>query len=163
MFRLFLPIAEQAVAENRQSIEYEDRALPGGNETILLAEDESSVQSIATRILQDAGYRVITASDGEEAVSLFREHADMIQLLLLDAVMPRQTGHQVYRQIKQISPTVQAVLCTGYDPQRAQSETLEELELPVIRKPYSKLALLEMVRQTLDAPVATEELALAMA
>lgn len=162
VFRLFLPIAGESVAQDRQSTEYENIVLPKGNETILLAETEPSVQKVAKRILQEAGYRVMIASDGEEALKMFQEHASTIQLSLLDAVMPRLTGHQVCRRMQEICPSTRAILCAGNDPETSHPDSLEDLELPVIQKPYSKSALLQIVRDTLDAYAATEELASAI-
>lgn len=74
-------------------------AIAGGAETILLAEDEEAVRKLAKTVLEEFGYTVIEASDGQEAVSKFTANRDRIDLLLFDIVMPRMNGREVYEKI----------------------------------------------------------------
>jgi len=74
----------------------------------LVAEDEEMVRRLAVRILQKGGYRVLEAQDGEQALDLFQTHAERINLVILDVVMPRKKGSVVYHAIKKLQPQVPA-------------------------------------------------------
>jgi two-component system cell cycle sensor histidine kinase/response regulator CckA len=126
-------------------------SVPGGTETILVAEDESMVRELAVRILKNAGYTVLAASDGEEALRTFQEHSDVISLVLLDAVMPKVSGQDVCRQIKAQNPGMRIVFCSGYDRETSGSSLIRQENLPLVDKPYDPDALLRAVREVLDA------------
>ncbi len=147
-FKLYLPPggekAEQDCVQPSSSALF-------GDETILVAEDESMVRSFAVRTLEKAGYTVLAAADGEEALRRFEENRDLISLVILDAVMPKLSGHEVHRHIRQVAPDVKVVCCTGYDRETARSECLVRENVPLIQKPFSTQTLLSTVRQTLDA------------
>lgn len=121
-----------------------------GSETILLAEDELLVQRLAVRILDEAGYTVLVASDGDEASRMFEENRTAIALVILDAIMPKRSGHDVYRHMKAIDPDVKVIFCTGYDPETAQSAYIHQEQLPLIQKPFDPNMLLSTVREVLD-------------
>ncbi|MCA9107232.1 MAG: PAS domain S-box protein, partial [Planctomycetales bacterium] len=90
-----------------------------GSGTILLADDDGSIRNLAKTMLQTMGFEVITASDGEEALSAFRENCHEITLAVLDVTMPKQTGSEVMQAIQQTRPDVPVVLVSGYDEQTA--------------------------------------------
>ena len=78
----------------------EDVALPqGGNETILFAEDDANVRNVTKTLLEEFGYKVIVAVDGEDAVTLFEKNRDRIQLLIFDIIMPKLNGKEAYEKI----------------------------------------------------------------
>jgi CheY-like chemotaxis protein len=101
--------------------------------------------------LERAGYSVLAASDGEEALRMFEENRSAISLVVLDAVMPKLTGHEVRRRIKQISPDTRIVYCTGYNRDTTRAECLVRENVPLIQKPFTPQTLLSIVRKTLDA------------
>ena len=124
--------------------------IPGGTELILLAEDEPLVREFTTRTLEKAGYRVLAVADGEEALRVYRENRTVISLILLDLVMPKLMGSEVYRCIRSDNPQAKVILCTGYDCEAAQSD-FEEQKIPhVIEKPFDSATLLRVVREILD-------------
>jgi len=124
-------------------------AARSGSETILIAEDEPLVLDLARRMLEGAGYRILTAVDGRDALRLFKENKDHIDLVILDAVMPQLSGWEAIREIRRIRPSIPAIFSTGYDPQRAP--TLPDGVAPrFIQKPFSLDHLLEVVRETLE-------------
>jgi CheY-like chemotaxis protein len=123
---------------------------PRGRETILVAEDEGMVCSLVVRILEKGGYRVLAASDGEEALRLFKENRNDISLTLLDAIMPRLTGHEVYRHIKADYPEAKVLFATGYDAETAQSDLILGERLRLVAKPFDADTLLRTVREVLD-------------
>lgn len=121
----------------------------GGTETILLAEDESAVRRMAERVLSRAGYIVIVAEDGQEAIDLFQKNADKIELLVLDAVMPEIGGLEACERIRAIKPGIPTLFCSGYTEDFATSGAgLPENSL-LLQKPYSLDELLTRVREAL--------------
>lgn len=121
----------------------------GGTETILVAEDNPMVRQVATRILREAGYAVLGACDGEDALRVFEENRERVSLILLDAVMPKLNGHDVYQRLRERHPEIKAVFCTGYAPETMECAFLGE-SIRLIQKPFSPNALLRSVREALD-------------
>jgi CheY-like chemotaxis protein len=147
-FRLYLPTAEAAAA----IASAEERPAPAlGTETILVAEDEPMVRNLAARILTEVGYTVLVASDGEEALRVFAENRWTIGLVLLDAVMPKLSGREVFRRIKAECPEVKILFCTGYDPESAHCRDIKEERARLLQKPFDASLLLRTVREVLDA------------
>jgi PAS domain S-box-containing protein len=145
-FKVYLPVAERGAADTGTKVQ---DPVVGGQETILVAEDEPQVRAVVTRILQRAGYRVLTAEDGDQAVRRFREHQDQIGLVLTDAVMPNKNGADALAEIRAIAPGLPAVLCSGY------SDALDRFNNPAsgvafLPKPYEPDVLLRVVRRQLD-------------
>ena len=150
VFKIYLPTVDSP-AENGG---FEQPApARGGHETILVAEDEPVVQDIVTRVLQESGYTVLLASDGEEALRVFHENRSNISLALLDAVMPKLNGREVCRRIRAECPETKVVFCTGYDPETAQSQSIVDDNLRLVQKPVSPEDLLDTVRDVLDSEV----------
>ena len=146
-FDVYFPMAK---AEAREGEPREDaRPSAGGNETILLAEDEGQVCDIAVRVLSRAGYRVIVARDGDQAVALFEQHQRDIDLALLDMVMPKRTGRGVYEAIRAKDAVLPVIFSSGYTQGALDADGREKIDAPVISKPYSPQALLRAVREAL--------------
>ena len=124
--------------------------MPGGTETLLLAEDDDGVRDLAGRILKRAGYAVIEARDGQEAVDIFRQTPDTIDLLLLDVVMPRLGGREAFESVRQIRSDVATVFFSGYDKGSLHTDFVLDDGVKLIQKPCTPRALLETVRAVLD-------------
>ncbi len=148
-FRVHLPAAGAVAAEARRRT---PAPAPGGSETILVAEDEELVRRLAERVLGDAGYRVLPARDGDEAVRLFHQHADRIHLALLDVVMPKRSGPAVCRAIRSRRPALPVLFSSGHTANHLPPATGSQPAPDVIAKPYTPDELLRRVRQVLDAP-----------
>jgi two-component system, cell cycle sensor histidine kinase and response regulator CckA len=147
-FRIYLPVVNRPVAAANLAT----RTSPlGGSETILIAEDDPMVRSLAVRVLKIAGYQPMTAADGAEAVTLFEQHSESIDLLLFDVVMPQLSGRDAYEKIKAIKPSIPAVFCSGYDPETAQVGFVMQDNLKLIQKPFDPDVLLGAIREVLDA------------
>ena len=101
----------------------------GGTETILMAEDDPLVRAALVRTLREAGYKVLAAANGEEAVALFSDNSGQIALVLLDMIMPRMGGREAHERIRQIDPDVPVVYCTGYDSGLAKLDAAEAAAL----------------------------------
>lgn len=154
-FEMFLPVDERNVQA--------DKIVPmkrvhRGTETILVAEDEVSLRTIAKDALESLGYTVLLAKDGDEAVELFRTNRDQIQLMLFDVIMPRMSGIRAYEQIHKLEPNVPLILMTGYSSETVQSRFIQsetsadDLGAAVIQKPFDLDILGQRVREVLDAP-----------
>jgi len=153
--KVLLPAAQE---EHKTPLE---TTIPG-EETILVAEDESLVRDVAVRILQSAGYSTITAANGEEALQLFDKHRESVSLILLDAMMPRLNGHEVYQKIRKDNNDIPIVFCSGYDPETARSQLGTEEKLCMIQKPFEPGGLLSAVRDVLDGRVPHQPVASAL-
>ncbi len=146
-FKVYLPVAERDAADVGTKVE---SPVVGGRETILVAEDEARVRAVVVRILQRAGYEVVTADDGEQAVERFRESPTAIRLVLADAVMPNKSGAEAIAEIRAIAPSVAVVLCSGYtDALGGMGEPGSGVAF--LSKPYEPDMLLRIVREQLDA------------
>jgi two-component system, cell cycle sensor histidine kinase and response regulator CckA len=145
-FKVYLPVADRDAADVGTKME---EPVVGGTETILVAEDEERVRAVVVRILQRAGYKVITAENGEEAVRRFREAEGQVHLVLADAVMPVKNGADAISEIRTVSPNMVAVLCSGYSDALGSFSTLGP-GVTFLAKPYEPDVLLRVVRRQLD-------------
>jgi two-component system, cell cycle sensor histidine kinase and response regulator CckA len=126
------------------------RAARGNGETILVAEDERPVRTILSRILRRAGYAVLEARDGQQAVDTFRENQGRISLIILDAVMPNKSGGDALTEIRKLRPGIPAVMSSGYSDILASNKELAP-GTAFLGKPYEPDDLLRTVREQLDA------------
>ena len=150
VFTVTLPLIEESKREEPRG---EDRErVRGGSETILLAEDDGAVRELYVRVLEQFGYTVLTAVNGEEAVRVFAGHPDTVDLLILDLVMPRMNGKQALEAIHRIRPGMKGVFISGYAPENIQQKDLLEVHMEILYKPVSPKELLRVVRTLLDAP-----------
>ena len=148
-FDIYLPEAQAPGDSQASEKEGAQEEFLGGGETILLAEDEEQVRRLAVTLLEQAGYKVITASDGEEALELFAQHKDHIDLVMLDAVMPKKGGRVVYEEIHGQSPHLPIVFLSGYSYETIENGLLPLEGLRLIRKPFVRSVLLAEIRDAL--------------
>ena len=118
---------------------------------MLLAEDDESVRALATSVLEEAGYRVIAARDGDEALRLFARAPDEIALCLFDVVMPRMSGKEALDAIRRARPGARAIFMSGYAADILGDRRPDEPGLAYITKPLLPRELLLAVRAALDA------------
>ena len=148
-FEIFLPLLDGVAAE--EQIATDDLPAKGGAETILIAEDNENIRELFSTILQHHGYRVVKAVDGEDAVIKFCENRDQVKLVLLDGIMPRKNGKEAYEEIRIINPFIKAIFVSGYAEDIISREGLLDQGINFIQKPVTPLALLNKVREVLDA------------
>jgi signal transduction histidine kinase/CheY-like chemotaxis protein len=125
------------------------QALPKGKECILLVDDEEVIRDLGESILRGLGYEVVTASNGEEALRVYKERCDEIALVIMDRVMPKIDGIESYKLLKGINPHVRVIISSGY----AADEALNLKELGVLGfldKPYRMAEMARMVRRSID-------------
>jgi PAS domain S-box-containing protein len=120
------------------------------HETVLIVDDEESMQELGRELLEEQGYTVLIASTGQEAVDIFHRRGDGIGLVVLDLVMPGMDGGQTYIELKKVRPDLKAFFCTGYMPDQVISALLEEEHLQAIQKPFHPEAFVQLVRDVLD-------------
>jgi two-component system cell cycle sensor histidine kinase/response regulator CckA len=147
-FRIYLPVTP--TAEITPVNDEDSRPVRGGAETILIAEDHERLHELARETLANLGYDVLLASDGEEAVRVFQANRDRIDLLLLDAVLPKINGSEAYARISAEKQDVPVIFATGYSPEMELLHSAQELGLTVLQKPYVPREMARRVRETLD-------------
>lgn len=148
-FTIQLPVDLDDVQTPR-STEPNTPPVRGNGEVVLVAEDERPVRTIVARILRRAGYGVLEAKDGQQAVDTFRENKDQVALIILDAVMPIKSGGDALNEIRQLAPDVPAIMSSGYSDILASSKHLAP-GTAFLGKPYEPDDLLRTVREQLDA------------
>ncbi|MCL5884631.1 MAG: PAS domain S-box protein [Deltaproteobacteria bacterium] len=122
----------------------------GGNESILLAEDEESVRNMMEQTLKSYGYRVLVARDGEEAVGIFRRHGKEIAMAVLDVVMPKMGGKQAYDEMTKILPGLKVLFLSGYSANAIHESFVLLPGLSFLQKPFRPEAVARKVRKVLD-------------
>jgi len=150
-FRVYLPIAK---TEERGTPVGADQAktAPGGTETLLLVEDAEAVRRLTERILRKAGYAVLTASNGEEALRRYSDYADPIHLLVSDIVMPGgMSGRELADRLHALRPAMRILFMSGYTDDAMVRHGVFAGRTPFLEKPFDSIALLNKVRETLDA------------
>jgi CheY-like chemotaxis protein len=120
--------------------------------TILIADDEDIVRQVAHAALEMAGFSVLQARDGEEAIEVFRNNADLVSLVILDMSMPRMGGEETFRALQRARPRVPVLLSSGFNEQDSTSRIAGRGFAGFIQKPYRPAELVTKVRQLLSRP-----------
>lgn len=147
-FRVYLPVST-APRIRREKTE-DDSSVRGGSETILVAEDHDGLRHLAREILTNLGYEVLMAADGEQALQEFASHHMHIGLAILDVMLPKLSGPEVYARINATKPDLPVIFATGYSADLALLNRVQEQGLPVLQKPYPPRVLARRVREILD-------------
>ncbi len=146
-FKIYLPLVDVLIEKPPAEAE----ALPpGGQETILLAEDDEHVRGLARTALEDFGYRIIEAANGQEAVDKYLERSSDIDLVILDVIMPKKSGKEVYDVIRSIKPSAAVLFTSGYAAEIIHQKGIFETGLQFISKPLNPSDLLRKIREILD-------------
>jgi PAS domain S-box-containing protein len=146
-FNVYIPASEDAVCQHNEPASV---AVKKGNETILLAEDDADARSAISEMLRMTGYTVVEAVDGAEAVKVFNENRDMINLLLLDVRMPRKNGREAYEEVRKIRKDINAIFISGYTADVIDSQGICANGLDFISKAASPDDILDKIREVLD-------------
>jgi two-component system, cell cycle sensor histidine kinase and response regulator CckA len=147
-FIIHLPLIKGNVeVKNRVPLDVDYK---GGSETILLAEDNSMIRDMMSEVLQNHGYQVITAHDGEVAVDLFLKNLKVIDMVILDLMMPFKKGFTVYLEIIKLAPRIKTLFITGYSESEVERYEIKRRDLPLLSKPYTIADLLKNIRDLLD-------------
>lgn len=145
-FRIYLPLEDQeAGAEHALSAHVPP---PRGTETILLVEDESEVREMTRTLLESNGFRVLATGDGEQAVEMFTENAGGVDLLLLDVIMPKKNGKEIYDEIREFRPDIKTIFISGYTADIVEQKGIPET-CHLMSKPFSPHDFLWKIRNVL--------------
>jgi PAS domain S-box-containing protein len=149
-FKIYLPrVAAPTTPASRQE---DPAAAPNGSETILLAEDEPAVRTLASRVLRERGYTVIEAADGVEALRVAQErNGTAIDLLLTDMVMPKMGGGMLATRIQELYPGIRVLFISGYTDNALIQQGQLASGTEFMHKPFSPADLARKVRELLDA------------
>ena len=148
VFRIYL----QLIEESAFSVKEIEPTVPvkGGTETILVAEDDASLRKLTRIVLESYGYNVITAEDGEDAITKYTENRGRIDLVILDMIMPKKSGKEACEEIKKLSPGTKILFLSGYTMDIIKTRELTEAGFDFILKPVVPRDLVRKVREILD-------------
>jgi len=148
-FKIYLPALGQG-GHWREAGKGEDQ-LRGGDETILLVDDEEYIRELGVELLSDVGYKVLTATDGESALQLYRKDQQRIDLFILDLVIPGMGGKKCYEEILKINPQAKILIVSGYYSVNGPGkEAMEAGAKGFVGKPFDVSYMLKAVRDILD-------------
>jgi DNA-binding NtrC family response regulator len=146
-FRIYFPVVQMEL----EDLEQKSAVPQGGSDTILLVDDEEFVCDIGSQILTRAGYTVLTATNGKDALNLYGKKRSDISLVILDLIMPEMGGKECFQELVNINPQVRVILSSGF----LSNGTTEEARVfgfrGFVEKPYNMGQLLGLVREVLDA------------
>ncbi len=117
---------------------------------ILLAEDDIQIRKLLIELLKGEGYTVYPAEDGQEAIDLYEQNSDVIDLLLLDLGLPKLTGVEVFKKIREHKPDIKIIAMSGWGQRETVDELYDEGINTFIQKPYKPFEIIERVRKTFN-------------
>lgn len=148
-FRIYLPVSAQMTTSEEPIME-PTQAL-GGQETILVVEDEAGLRDLVKEILQSYGYRVLEAANGNQALQVWQEHQDEIDLLFTDMMMPEGlTGRELAQRLTNDKPTLHVVYTSGYSVDVVAADFNFREGINFLQKPYLPETLAQTIRNGLD-------------
>ena len=147
-FRLFLPARRRRTDD--EQLEHYQGDVAGGNETVLLIEDEEMLLDLIQNLLKTYGYRVLTARDGHEAVEVYRNHTTEIAAVVSDVGLPNLGGWDAFLRMKEINPRVKTIFASGYVDADTKTEMLQGGIYSFIQKPYLHHEILRTLREAID-------------
>ena len=142
-FEIYLPLASGPASKAEAKV----AALRRGSKTILVVEDEGGVRELAAQFLKTLGYTVLGAKDGIEALEIAARHEGAIHVILTDMIMPRRSGTEMVKRLKEIGPDMKAAYMTGYSEYATSgSEATSKQQDSILQKPFSSTSLADMIR-----------------
>jgi two-component system, cell cycle sensor histidine kinase and response regulator CckA len=147
-FKIYIPALTSGEEHEETSFRETTR---GGSETILLVDDEELIRDLGSMTLTRAGYKVLAASNGKEALELYQAHSDEIALVLLDLIMPEMGGEQCLKALLSLNPSVKVVIASGYSAGGPTKAALADGAKGFVNKPYETRKALGVIREVLDS------------
>jgi len=145
-FNIYLPASEKAITRDKAPL----ADVSGGTETVLLVDDEEMIVDVGNEMLTALGYDVMIARNGKQAVTLYEENKNKIDMVILDLIMPDMGGGEVYDRLKEINPKVKVLLSSGYSIDGQANKILERGCDGFIQKPFSIREVSEKLRDILE-------------
>jgi len=146
-FNIYLPASEKEVTEEREL----SKSVLKGSETVLLIDDEDMIIEVGVPILEKMGYKVFIARSGKEAIKVYEENKDQIDMVILDMIMPDMSGGETYDRMKEIDPDIKVLLSSGYSINGQATEILDRGCNGFIQKPFKMKELSQKLREILDS------------
>jgi CheY-like chemotaxis protein len=146
VFNIYLPATQKEIDQKETT----PNAISSGTEVILLVDDEEFITVVGKRLLEKLGYRVFTAISGSEAVEFYSTHKDVIDLIILDVVMPEMGGGKTFDLLKKIDPDVKVLLASGYGISGQAADILKRGCRGFIQKPFTLSEVSQKLREILD-------------
>ena len=145
-FEIYLPATRQPAILPEQPVE----EFSLGQETVLLVDDEDMIIDVGRRMLEKLGYDTLTASNGNEAIEIYKSRKNDISLVILDMVMPKISGGETFDRLKDLNPAINVILCSGYSIDGQASEILKRGCKAFIQKPFNLKTLSHHIRAVLN-------------
>jgi len=145
-FRIYLPCVEST----EDSVHAAGPAISGGTETVLVVEDQEGVRALARDVLKNAGYQVLEAANGSDALLVSETHAGPIHLILTDVIMPGMDGLELARRLQPLRPEAKVLFTSGYTGDVIDHRGLRDPGVASLQKPFTPASLIGKVRETLD-------------
>ena len=121
-----------------------------GSETVLFVDDEDMIIEIAEEMFEQLGYKVLIARSGKEAIEIYEENKEQIDIVLLDMIMPDMSGSETYDRMKEIDPDIKVLLSSGYSINGQATEIMDRGCNGFIQKPFKMKELSQKLREILD-------------
>jgi CheY-like chemotaxis protein len=147
-FRIYLPACDVEEVQDAAEVEQDFTISQGRGETILLVEDEKNVRQAGERILESLGYRVLTATNGREALQVYQA-AEEVDLVITDLVMPGMGGEELAQELAKMTPNLKILAITGYVSQETLQGLMDAGFLNVIHKPFTVDVLVKAIYRAL--------------
>jgi two-component system cell cycle sensor histidine kinase/response regulator CckA len=147
-FSIYLPALE--AVEQPVTDSEEPGVVGSNNELVLFVDDDEPTRELARELLEEQGYKVLLAGDGDIAIDIYRQQAQEIALVILDLVMPRMDGGRTYVEMKKVNSSIRAFFCTGHTSSELITTLLAEEDLRALQKPFRSEDFLRTVREVLD-------------
>jgi len=146
--RVLLPLTDEPIRGDARKVEAEEPR--GGDETILVAEDDDCVSLLVVRALEARGYRVLLAHDGREALELYERHAQRVSLLVTDVIMPNMGGEKLVTELGARGHQPRVLFMSGYTDEQLRNLREREGDVDILQKPFDVGDLLRRVRSAID-------------
>jgi two-component system, cell cycle sensor histidine kinase and response regulator CckA len=152
---LYFPVqpVEAPVAADKSLVE----PPRGAGQTVLLVEDEEMLLDLLETLLEEHGYRVLTAHDGQEAVDIYKQFGEGISIVLSDMGLPKLGGWEVFRQMKEMNPKVRCILASGYFDPDLRLQMVREGAVDFVQKPYVPNVILARIGEAINMPSPSEQ------
>lgn len=147
-FNIYIPVTGDT-AESEESFKVLDIR---GNETILVIDDEPNIRELCRDVLEPLGYNILAAEDGNRGIQIFRDKKDKISVVILDMIMPKMGGSEVFQTLKTIKPDVKVILCSGYSHNgfAGIDKLIKDGAVGFIQKPFTRQTLGQAIRKAIS-------------
>lgn len=149
-FKIYLPVAGPNLSPAETVVTAVAGDVPGGSETILLVDDEAMILDIAQEMLQSKGYFTLRAQSGEQALELFRDQQQSIDLVILDLGIPGIGGEKCLKELRRLSPQVKVIVASGYSGHKIAKRPGDYGAAGFVHKPFPLGEILHIIRSVLD-------------